>query len=150
MTNHNLFYDKKLTVMLYSTDEYRLWGPYTVDLLNKQMVLQSNYSERWWFFIASLKEVKVFHQDICNLLRAIEFDIRFFQLICCHATFHGRMKMRVYFSSPNLQQKQMIKIAIDVSSLTMEIKCWLFLPQWIIYKLIKQTLNCKTVAILHY
>ena len=78
MTNHNLFYDKKLTVMLYSTDEYRLWGPYTVDPHNKQMVLQSNYSERWWFFIASLKEVKVFHQDICNLLRAIEFDIRFF------------------------------------------------------------------------
>ena len=80
MTNHNLFYDKKLTVMLYSTDEYRLWGPYTVDPLNKQMVLQSNYNERWWFlfFIASLKEVKVFHQDICNLLCAIEFDIRFF------------------------------------------------------------------------
>ena len=111
--------------MLYSTDEYRLWGPYTVDPLNKQMVLQSNYNERWWFlfFIASLKEVKVFHQDICNLLRAIEFDIRFFKLNCCYVTlhkpnqdaFHGRMKVRVYFSSPNLQQKQMIKIAIDVS-----------------------------------
>ena len=40
--NHKLFYDKKPMVVLYSTDENGLWGPYTVDPLNRQMVLQSN------------------------------------------------------------------------------------------------------------